>query len=109
MNTSPSPYQHYFDKWDQQSTRMEKIKDELLLNGFEEDKVEEITQLYKKKRLEARTRKGFQLIGLGCCIGLLSCISTVLGLAPEYRDFTFYGLTLIGISIALVGGYFVFE
>ena len=46
---------------------------------------------------------------VGGLIGLLSCILTMIDLSPEVRGFTLYGHTGIGVLVAFIGAFLVFE
>ena len=102
-------YSLSFEHWLKQNFTEEQILDELIQQGYADDQIADIQKLYKKKRLDERTRKGFIYMGIGSSLGLLSCLCAIMGVLPELRDFILYGLTSIGIVLALVGGYFVFE
>ena len=109
MTNNSKEYLPYFQKWDHLGLKDEQIREELAGAGFAEAELAEISRLYKKRKADARTQRGLQLIALGGAIGFLSCLPAVLGILPDISGFVFYGLTTIGISLALLGGYYVFE
>ncbi len=109
MADSTTTYSEFFSKWSHQKLTYDQISHQLTQAQFNDEQIAEMLALYKKKKLSDRTRKGLYMLGIGSFIGFVSCLFTVLGIAPEFRDFILYGLTTIGISVALVGGYYVFE
>lgn len=109
MNETNSTYLQHFQDWSFQNYNDEQIANDLLHKGYVEEKIEEIIQLYKKKKHNERSNKGFVWIGIGAITGLSSCIITLMDIMPEYRDFTLVGLTTLGISIAVYGCYLIFE
>ena len=98
-----------FDNWLKQNYTLDEVKNILEKEGYIEEQIIELVGLYKKRKLNERTNRGFILMGIGCFLGFISCLFTVLGFFPEIKDFILYGLTSGGIIIALIGGYYVFE
>jgi magnesium-transporting ATPase (P-type) len=76
---------------------------------FDQETTQRLLNNYKKKRLNERTRQGFILLAIGSFFGFLSCVLTVLGVLPEIKGVILYGLTGLGVILALWGGYLVFE
>ncbi len=58
---------------------------------------------------DARAAKGWKFMALGSFIGFLGCVSTMLDIIPDGRDFSMYGLTSLGVLVAFYGCYLVFE
>ncbi len=48
-------------------------------------------------------------MGIGAFIVFLSCVLTMLDIVPELRGIALYGLTSIGVGLAFLGAYYVFE
>lgn len=109
MSDKTSTYENLFLNWDQARVSEDQIQNQLINQGYFSDQIPEILKLYKKHKLDERTRKGFILMGIGSVLGFISCICTVYEILPEIREIILYGLTSIGITIALWGGYYVFE
>jgi hypothetical protein len=109
MNETNSTYLQHFQDWSFQNYNDEQILNDLKHKGFVEEKIEEIIQLYKKKKRNDRSTKGFIFIAIGAITGFMSCLLTLLNIFPAYHDFILVGLTTIGISIAVYGCYLIFE
>jgi len=102
-------YLEHLSKWESSNLSEEVIISNLKQNGLEENQISELLTLYKKKKNDAKQRLGFILAAVGSFIGFLSCVFSMLDLSPNMRDFMLYGLTTIGIIIAFVGLFLVFE
>lgn len=63
----------------------------------------------QKKSIQTRISNGWKLMIIGSIIGFISCLITVLDLAPCNRGLCLYGLTSLGITMAFVGCYLVME
>ncbi len=85
------------------------IETELQLKGFDENSIQEHLQEFKKQRNAQRQFRGFVLMAIGSFLGFLSCVLTLTEAFPQYYGIILYGLTFIGVSIAFVGVYYVFE
>jgi hypothetical protein len=62
-----------------------------------------------KKSFENRTSLGWKLMIVGSVIGFISCVITILDLAPDFRGLCLYGLTTLGVILAFTGCYLVME
>ena len=93
-------YQRYTD---------EQIGQELLGLGYSENQAAEILTAFRKTQREARSTRGFYLMVIGAVFGFISCVLTLTGTFPEYRDLIMVGLTTLAICIAVWGCYYVFE
>ena len=102
-------YVDLFKSWDLNK----KYPDDMILDlrnlGLSDTEIHSIYEQYNKLKLHERHQKGMIMMLLGGFIGFLSCVLTMLDLLPEIRSFTLYGLTSIGVFIAFIGAYFVFE
>ncbi len=98
-----------FDQWLQNHFNQEQIVSELQSKGLLQNQIDTVLQQYKKHKLLIRTNKGFLFMGIGAVLGLVSCLMTVYEIMPAFRDFILYGLTSLGIGLAMYGGYLVFE
>ena len=97
------------NKWIDAHFTEDQLKATLLKEGCDENEIEELTDLFRRRQISNRVKRGFGLLIIGCILGFLSCVFTVLGIMPEIKGFILYGLTSIGIILALWGGYYVFE
>lgn len=104
-----STYPVLLEKWMKANLTEEQVKAELVRDGCDPNETDELTRLFKKYRMNERTKRGLRLLVIGCFIGFVSCVLTVMGAFPEIKGFILYGLTSIGITLALWGGYYVFE
>ena len=87
----------------------QEIEAQLLQKGFDENSIQEHLEEYKKQRNAQRQFKGFVLMVIGSFLGFLSCVLTLTQVFPQYYGIILYGLTFIGVSIAFIGVYLVFE
>jgi thiol:disulfide interchange protein len=63
-----------------------------------------------KRQLNAQKQfKGFIFMAVGAFIGFMSCVLTIAQVFPQWYSFILYGLTIIGITLAFIGLYFVLE
>ncbi len=85
------------------------IEAELLQKGFDENSILEHLQEFKKQRNTQKQFKGFVLMGLGGFLGFMSCVLTLTQVFPQWYDLILYGLTFIGVTLVMIGLYFVFE
>lgn len=99
----------FFEDWEIRGLDKEVIIQELKKFSYSELEIEETIKRFEKYKDSKRIRKGFILMGLGSILGFLSCLFTMLDIMPDFRHFILYGLTTIGVSIAFIGCYFVFE
>lgn len=109
MAENTTTYSELFVNLDEQHYTEEQIADYLQKEGYISEQIAEIMKLYKKKKMDERTRKGFILMAIGSVLGFISCVCTVYEIIPGLRDVILYGLTSVGITLALWGGYYVFE
>lgn len=109
MEATAHSYTDQFAAWRFQGISEEQISQLLQKQGVHEVAIDEILTLYKKKNREERSQKGFFLMVLGAVLGFLSCLMTLLGVLPEYRELIMVGLTTLAICIAVWGCYYVFE
>ena len=109
MDNTATAYPEQFAAWKFQGFTDEQISELLQEKGLPEIAITEILSLYKKKLREERSQKGFTLMVLGALLGFISCLLTLLGVLPEYREFIMVGLTTLAICIAVWGCYYVFE
>lgn len=58
---------------------------------------------------KSRVANGWRLMALGGFIGFLGGVFTMLDFIPEMRDLFLYGLTSIGVTVAIYGTYLVLE
>lgn len=98
-----------FGSWMQNKYSEEQITNDLEQQGFIREHITELLHQYKKHKLNIRTKNGFILIAIGSFLGFISCVCTVYEIMPEFRNIILYGLTTLGISMATLGGYLVFE
>lgn len=96
-------------KWLKTNLTVQQVMAEVEKLGLEQGTADEIVNAFKKLRLNERTKRGLRLLVIGCFLGFVSCVLTVMGVLPEFKGFILYGLTSIGITLALLGGYYVFE
>ncbi len=85
------------------------IESDLLQKGLDEDLIIEVLKEYKRQCNAKKQFKGFVLMAIGAFIGFLSCVLTLTEAFPQWYGFILYGLTFIGVTIAFIGLYFVFE
>jgi hypothetical protein len=102
-------YDALFKSWDLNKKSPDDMILELRNLGLPDAEIHSIYDQYNKLKLHERHQKGMIMMILGGMIGLLSCVLTMVDLFPEIRSFTLYGLTSIGVLIAFIGAYFVFE
>lgn len=98
-----------YKSWKSRNFTEEMITSELKENGLDSLQITELIQHYKKKCCEERQTTGFIITGIGAFLGFISCVLTMLDLFPQFRGFMLYGLTGIGVTIAFVGLYMIFE
>jgi len=87
----------------------QEIEAQLLQKGFDQNSIQEHLQEFKRQRNAQRQFKGFVLMAIGSFLGFMSCVLTLTEAFPQYYGIILYGLTFIGVSIAFVGVYHVFE
>lgn len=108
-NQITTQYLRLFEDWEIRGLDRDTIINELKKSSHSELEIGDIIKSYEKYKDNKRLRKGFVLMGLGSFLGFLSCVITMLDIMPDFRHFILYGLTTIGVSIAFIGCYFVFE
>lgn len=108
-NQITTQYLSFFEDWEIRGLDKEIIVKELKKSNFSDLEVEDILNKFEKFKDNKRIRKGFLLMGIGSFLGFLSCVFTMLDIMPDFRHFILYGLTTIGVSIAFIGCYLVFE
>ena len=109
METQEQAIVQLFIHWDIQRSSEEQVLLDLQNKGFNDSQIIEICSQYKKKKQDIKQKKGFILMAIGAVLGFLSCLFTMLDFFPEWRGVTLYGLTTIGVGVAFLGAYFVFE
>lgn len=78
-------------------------------NGITEPLLTNYLEEFKKQRRSRRQTNGLVLMGIGAFIGFISCVFTMLDIAPDFRGVLLYGITTLGVSIAFWGMYLLFE
>ncbi|MEI6313103.1 MAG: hypothetical protein WCP57_12650 [Bacteroidota bacterium] len=109
MTHPENQYVGFFRNWEMNQSTEEQIQSELELQGIPSSQIESILTMYKKNTQQKRQYRGFMFMGIGAFIGFLSCVLTMLDLVPELRGIALYGLTSIGVGLAFLGAYYVFE
>lgn len=109
MELSATSFTDQFAAWQFQGYSEEQISMLLQERGLSEGLISEIQMLYRKKLREDRSTKGFYMMVLGAVLGFISCVLTLTGVLPEYREFIMVGMTTLAICIAVWGCYYVFE
>lgn len=99
----------FYSMWKQGIHTDHTLTEELKQHGLDSLQIIETLNFFKKKRLDERQTIGFVLAGIGSFLGFLSCVFTMLDVFPEFRGFVLYGLTSLGIVVATLGLYFIFE
>lgn len=102
-------YADFYQKWKANNMTEDVIVQELRQHGLDSLQIVEMITFYKKKRNDEKQTIGFIILAVGAFIGFLSCVFTMLDLAPELRGFMLYGLTSIALVLIFAGLYFVFE
>lgn len=109
MSTMKRNYQRLFVTWSEQHATEEQISKQLKDEGLLEQDIPEVLLEYKKKCCADRQSKGFVLMAIGSFIGFLSAALTMVDLWPEARGILLYGVTGLGVCLAFLGAYLVFE
>ncbi len=109
METFAVSFADQFASWKFQGYSEEQIGVYLREKGVAEEGISEVLAQYKKECREERSQKGFVLMVGGALLGFLSCMLTLLGVLPEYRELIMVGMTTLAICIAMLGCYYVFE
>lgn len=90
-------------------TPKEDIRQMLVKAGFEDERAEDMLKEWQKTKQAARTSTGFMVTGTGAVICILSCLVTMLQLAPGMNGIFLYGLTTVGAVIIMTGLWMIFE
>ncbi len=99
-----------FPKWKNKQYSEEAIILELQHHGIQDEThISDIIRHYKRHCCQDRQKTGFILTAIGSFLGFMSCVFSMLDLIPDLRGFFLYGLTSIGITVAFIGLYLIFE
>lgn len=109
MSLAISPAQDQLQQWSRQALSPKGLEELLAANGLDPLTVEAYVGAYKKYRNAKKQFAGFFYMALGAFLGFLSCVLTLLDVAPEYASLILFGLTTVGILLIVVGMYILFE
>lgn len=104
-----SNYKELYNEFSRNQLKLNDIRNHLLTHNYQESDVEQIIQSYISHKCDLRTSRGFMLLLTGGAFLLTSMALTFFNVMPEMRGFILFGLTSIGICIAVAGLYFLFE
>ena len=96
-------------QWMSANLTPQAIEADLHSKGLDAHTISEHLTEFKRQRNLKRQFKGFIYMAIGAFIGFLSCVLTLSEAFPQWYSFILYGLTMIGITIAFIGLYFVLE
>jgi hypothetical protein len=96
-------------QWMVNNVTLQAIEAELHSKGMDAHSIAEHIKEFKRQRNALRQFKGFIYMAVGAFFGFISCVLTLSEAFPQWYDFILYGLTIIGITIAFIGLYFVLE
>lgn len=109
MSFAISPAQDQLQQWSQQQLSPKGLEELLVANGLDPQTIEAYVNAYKKHRNAKKQFAGFFYMALGAFLGFLSCVLTLLDVAPEYASLILFGLTTVGILLIVAGMYILFE
>ena len=96
-------------QWVVNKSDVEKIRNEMIALGHDEDSIEAHVKEYKKIVHSKKQEKGFMFAGIGAIMGFVSCVLSLTNPIPELYYFILYGFTSATILVIFLGLYFIFE
>lgn len=96
-------------QWMSANLTPQAIEAELHSKGVDAQTISEHLTEFKRQRNLKRQFKGFIYMAVGAFLGFMSCVLTLSEAFPQWYSFILYGLTMIGITLAFIGLYFVIE
>jgi hypothetical protein len=109
MSLAISPAQDQLQQWSHQGLSPKGLEELLVSNGLDPEIIVAYVGAYKKHRNAKKQFAGFFYMTVGAFLGFLSCVLTLLDVAPEYATLILFGLTTVGIVLIVVGMYILFE
>ncbi len=97
------------DKWVAENLGIQKVEQNLISLGYDEQTIEAYLRDFKKIKYAKRQSNGFTYLGVGAFLGFLSCVLSLINPIPELYNWILFGLTSISILIICIGLYNIFE
>ena len=96
-------------KWVNDNSDVDNIRNEMLALGFDESSIDAHIKEYKRIVYTKRQNKGFTFAAIGALMGFVSCVLSLTNPIPELYYVILYGFTTAAILVIFVGLYFIFE
>lgn len=96
-------------QWINDRLDTEKIREQLLDLGFNDDAIAGYISEFKKLKYGKKQTRGFIAMAVGAFLGFISCVLTIINPVPELYGLVLYGLTSVAVLIIFLGLYWVFE
>jgi hypothetical protein len=97
------------NQWLAEKLDPQQLRQKLLSQGWEEEKIADHINAFKKAKYAKRQSAGFIYLGIGALLGFVSCVLTMVNPVPELYDAILYGLTSVAMIFLFAGLYFLFE
>jgi hypothetical protein len=104
-----SNYKELYNEFSRSHFKLSEIRNHLLNQNYQEGDVDQIINKYISHKCDLRTSRGCVYVLTGGAFLLTSMALTFFNVMPEMRGLILYGLTSIGICIAVAGLYLLFE
>ncbi len=88
---------------------VEMLEQELRHQGFAPAEIQQMVELWKKKKRAARYSNGLILIFTGGGVGFMGCLSILFNIAPEYYYWMLYCPTCLACLLICWGLYLIVE
>ncbi len=96
-------------EWLAAKLSLEAIEAELQEKGFDAHAIAEHIREFKKIKSAKRQFIGFVCMCIGAVLGFISCMLTVTNIFPSLYNTFLYGLTMVSVTLIVIGLYLVFE
>lgn len=96
-------------QWMADKLDTQKIEEELLVLGLDEEAIAIHIKEFKKFKYAKRQLTGFICLGVGASLGFVSCLLSIINPVPELYYWFLYGLTSVAILVIFLGLYYVLE
>jgi len=109
MSYSTSVNADIFKQWIADKLDIQKVKENLVAMGHDEETVQNQLREFKKLKYGKRQSIGFVCVAAGALLGFISCVLTLVNPVPELYNLVLYGLTSVAVSMIILGLYYLLE
>lgn len=95
--------------WVAEKIDEEIARERLIAKGFVGEILGKHVKEFRRLRSMHRQTTGFIITAIGAFLGFVSCILTMMDIAPAWNGFFLYGLTTVAVIITCLGLWYIFE